>query len=141
PCRVESVVLTFEATLSDPTFVGSGGSDPRDNTTGFEVLSAAAVAFTIDVSPDDTEWTTVYSTTSGTGGTVTITLPQPVTARYVRMTASKRSNGNPLGLNGFEVYGTTQTHRPNATGWTNWPAQHAPLPALALGADGTVPLE
>ncbi|HEY3871919.1 MAG TPA: discoidin domain-containing protein [Actinocrinis sp.] len=141
PCLVSSVVLTFEATLSDPTFVGSGGSDPRDNTTGFEVLSAAAVAFTIDVSSDDKQWTTVYSTTAGTGGVMTITLPSPVTARYVRMSASKRSNGNPLGLNGFEVYGTATAHRPAATGWTLWPVQHGSLPALELGADGTVPLE
>jgi len=141
PCRVESVVLTFEATLSDPTFVGSGGSDPRDDTTGFEVLSAAALAFTIDVSTDDDQWTTVYRTTSGTGGVMAITLPEPVTARYVRMSASKRSNGNPLGLNGFEVYGLAPGKRPEATGWTDWPVQHGALPALEVGADGTVPLE
>ena len=141
PCRVESVVLTFEATLSDPTFVGSGGSDPRDNTTGFEVLSAAAVAFTIDVSTDGQTWTSAYSTTSGTGGVMTITLPEPVTARWVRMSASQRSNGNPLGLNGFEVYGVASAHRPEASGWTDWPTLHGPLPALGFGADGTVPLE
>jgi F5/8 type C domain len=141
PCHIESVVLTFEATLSDPTFVGSGGIDPRDNTTGFEVLSAAAVAFTLDVSDDGHTWTSVYDTTAGTGGVMTITLPAPVTARWVRMTATKRSNGNPLGLNGFSVYGQSQQQRPPATGWTNWPAHGEPSPPLQAGADGTVPVE
>jgi glycosyl hydrolase family 2/Ig-like domain-containing protein/F5/8 type C domain-containing protein len=141
PCQIESVVLTFEATLSDPTFVGSGGIDPRDNTTGFEVLSAAAAAFTLDVSADGHTWTSVYDTTAGTGGVMTITLPAPVTARWIRMTATKRSNGNPLGLNGFSVYGQSQGHRPPATGWTNWPARHEPSPPLQADADGTVPVE
>ncbi|HEV2373203.1 MAG TPA: discoidin domain-containing protein [Streptosporangiaceae bacterium] len=141
PCLIESVVLTFEATLSDPTFIGSGGINPRDNTTGFEVLSAAATAFTIDVSNNRNQWTTVYSTDAGTGGVMTITLPQPVTARYVRMSVTGRSNGNPLGLNGFEVYGTAPAPRPTVTGWTDWPVQHTPPPPLKLGADGTVPLE
>lgn len=141
PCQIESVVLTFEATLSDPTFVGTPGSNPRSNTTGSEVLSAAAVAFTLDVSADGHTWTSVYDTTAGTGGVMTITLPAPVTARWVRMTATRRSNGNPLGLNGFSVYGQSQGQRPPATGWTNWPVRHEPAPPLEAGADGTVPVE
>ena len=72
---------------------------------------------------------------------MTITLPKPVNARHVRMTSTKRSNGNPLGLNGFEVYGTSTRDRPAATGWTDWPSSTARCPALRSRADGTVPVE
>ncbi|HZC27616.1 MAG TPA: discoidin domain-containing protein, partial [Actinopolymorphaceae bacterium] len=140
-CRVESIELTFEATLSDPTFVGAGGTNPRDNTTGFEVLSACAVEFFIDVSLDNKAWQTVYRTTSGAGAVMTIPLPAPVSARWIRLTATKRSNGNPLGLNGFAVFGTCDQPRPSATGWTNWPVEHSPPPQLQVADDGTVPLE
>jgi hypothetical protein len=141
PCRITSVVLTFEAALGDPTFVGAGGSDPRDDTSGFEVLSAAAVAFTLDVSTDGTTWHTVYRTDDGTGAVLTVTLPRPVTGRWIRLTATKRSNGNPLGLNGFAVYGSCDQPRPAATGWTDWPVDRPPAPPLKAAADGSVPLE
>jgi hypothetical protein len=141
PCRVTSVVLTFEAALSDPTFVGSGGSNPRNNTSGFEVLSAAATAFTLDVSTDGKTWTIAYETTAGPGGVTTIDLGAPVTARWLRLTATRRSNGNPLGLNGFSVYGESGAHRPAAKGWTTWPVHHGAAPALTTAPDGSVPLE
>ena len=57
------------------------------------------------------------------------------------MTVTKRSNANPLGLNGFEVYGTAKGHRPAATGWTDWGTHDHEAPALKVADDGTVPLE
>ena len=83
----------------------------------------------------------MYRTTAGTGGVVNIQLPRPVTARWVRMTSRKRSNPNPLGLNGFEVYGSPKGHRPSATGWTDWGTHSGPAPKLAVADDGTVPVE
>ncbi|MGW1623839.1 hypothetical protein [Streptomyces sp. NPDC002172] len=87
----------------------------------------------------------MYRSTSGTGGVVDIPLAEPATAHWVRMTALRRSDANPLGVNGFQVYGTAPAHRPEATGWTDWGTHHGPAPALAVAAadddDGTVPLE
>ncbi|MFJ1588168.1 discoidin domain-containing protein [Streptomyces sp. NPDC088197] len=140
-CEVDSVKLTFEATVNDPVFTPSDSGNPRDSTTGQEILSSCAVDFVIETSRDQHAWTTVYRTTSGTGGVVDIALDRKVTARWVRLTVRKRSNANPLGLNGFAVYGTSRAHRPAATGWTDWGTHHHHAPALKTAADGTVPLE
>ncbi|GII30163.1 discoidin domain-containing protein [Planotetraspora mira] len=140
-CRVESIRLTFEATADDPVFVPSSGGNPRDSTTGQEILSSCAVDFTVETSRDNRSWTTVHRATSGTGGVVEIGLATPVVARWVRMTVSRRSTANPLGLNGFEVYGKPLASRPSATGWTDWGTHHHKAPALQVAADGTVPLE
>ena len=118
PCQIESVVLVFEATSSDPAWVPASGSNPYVNTTGWEVTSSCATSFRLDVSPDGSAWSTVYQTTSGAGGTVQIPLAQPVTARWVRMTATQQSNSTPLQVNSFQVYGTCVSPRPPATGWT-----------------------
>ncbi|MFC8080183.1 discoidin domain-containing protein [Streptomyces sp. NPDC057307] len=140
-CTVDSVRLTFEATADDPVFTPSPSGSPRDNTTGQEILSSCAVAFTIETSRDRRTWTTVHRTTAGTGGVVEIKLDKATTARWVRMTVTKRSNANPLGLNGFEVYGSAKGRRPAATGWTDWGTNDHKAPALKVAEDGTVPLE
>jgi hypothetical protein len=140
-CRVDRVRLTFEADASDPVFTPPTSGNPRQGTTGKEILSSYATQFVVETSRDRGSWTGVYRTTAGTGGVVDIPLPKPVTARWVRMTARRRSGALPLGLNGFEVYGTAPKHRPGATGWTDWGTHHGDAPRLTVGADGTVPLE
>ncbi|MFE3167902.1 discoidin domain-containing protein [Streptomyces sp. NPDC059224] len=140
-CRVESLRLVFEATADDPPFTDSPSGSPRDNTTGQEILSSCAVGFVVETSTDHRSWTTVYRTESGTGGVMEIALPEPATARWVRMTVHKRSNSNPLGLNGLQVYGTCRTARPEVTGWTDWETRHHTPEPLRADADGTVPLE
>jgi hypothetical protein len=79
---------------------------------GAKIVWEAAYAkeYTIDVSSDGTDWTTVYSTTSGTGGTTDYTFS--ATARYIRMYSVKRNNqaqywGN--SIYEFEVYGNLMT--------------------------------
>jgi hypothetical protein len=142
PCQVESVVLVFEATVSDPEWVPAQGSNPYVNTTGWEIMSSCATAFQLDVSTDGSTWSTVYQTTTGTGGEVQIPLATAVAARWVRMTATQQSNGSPLQVNSFQVYGTSEVPRPPATGWSNWGSQvPAPPPALTTAPDGTVPIE
>ena len=142
PCQIESVVLVFEATASDPEWIPAQGSNPYVDTTGWEIMSSCATAFQLDVSTDGTTWSTVYQTTTGTGGEVQIPLATTVTARWVRMTATQQSNGSPLQVNSFQVYGTSEVPRPPATGWTNWGSQvPAPPPALTTAPDGTVPIE
>ncbi|MHA3700829.1 discoidin domain-containing protein [Jatrophihabitans sp. YIM 134969] len=135
-CTVEAVTLTFEALASDPPFDGDYGQ-----TDGSQVLSSAATAFTVEVSTDTTTWKQVYATTSGPGGVVAITLDAPVKARWVRMTATAQANANPVGLNGFQVWGTTTATRPPASGWTSWDGLRRSAPALTVAADGSVPLE
>ncbi|MBM9504071.1 discoidin domain-containing protein [Actinacidiphila acididurans] len=140
-CRVTSVRLTFEAAAGDPVFIPATSGNWSDGTTGQEILSSYATEFVVETSLDNRSWSSVYRTTSGTGGAVDIAPSAPVTARWVRMTATKRSTGNPLGLNGFEVYGTPGGDRPAATGWTDWGRHTRVAPPLTTAADGTVPLE
>ncbi|MEU6098306.1 discoidin domain-containing protein [Streptomyces sp. NPDC047079] len=139
-CQVSWIRLTFEADAGDPVFTPPGSGNWSNGTTGKEILSSYALDFVVETSRDKRSWTSVYRTTAGAGGVVDIHL-EPVTARWVRMTARKRSSANPLGLNGFEVYGTVEGHRPAATGWTDWGTHPAQAPRLSVGRDGTVPLE
>ncbi|MFF3752563.1 discoidin domain-containing protein [Streptomyces sp. NPDC002018] len=140
-CEVDSVRLTFEATADDPPYQDAPGGNPRDRTTGAEILSSCAVDFVVETSRDHHSWTEIHRTSSGKGGVVEISLKKPVTARWVRLTVHKRSNDNPLGLNGFQVYGTAPGHRPEATGWTDWGTRHREAVPLKVADDGTVPLE
>ena len=66
--------------------------------------SAYATAFQIQTSPDGTNWTTIYSTTTGTGGTQTLNISG--TGRYVRMYGTHRATGYGYSLWEFQVYGT-----------------------------------
>jgi hypothetical protein len=138
-CRIEAVTLVFEAKAGDPPFDFSGGN-PWGQTTGQEILSSAAVDFRLDVSGDGSSWRTVHTASASQGGVVNVTLPSPVTGRWVRLTSTRRTNANPLGLNGFQVFGTCDRARPAAKGWTEW-GTHRGAPALTVAADGTVPLE
>ncbi|WP_328463454.1 discoidin domain-containing protein [Streptomyces sp. NBC_00448] len=140
-CDVTSLRLTFEAKEGDPVFLEGPSGNRWDGTTGQEILSSYAVDFVVETSRDHTSWTSLYRTGAGTGGVVEIAPATPVTARWVRLTVRKRSSANPLGLNGFEVYGTARGHRPGATGWTDWGSHHHTPPALKAADDGTVPLE
>jgi hypothetical protein len=66
--------------------------------------TAYAKAFQIQVSPDATTWTTIYSTTTGTGGTQT--LPVNGSGRFVRMLGTARATGYGYSLWEFQVFGT-----------------------------------
>ncbi|NKE61916.1 glycosyl hydrolase [Lentzea sp. PSKA42] len=138
-CRVSSFVLVFEAKLGDPTFVPAPSYQPRTDTTGAEILSAAALSFRVDVSTDNHTWRDVYRTEDGMGAETRIVLDNPVDARWVRLVATRRSNDNPLGLNGFQIYGTSDKRRPDVKGWTDWRSS-GKVPALKPGPDNTVEL-
>ncbi|MGW1618675.1 discoidin domain-containing protein [Streptomyces sp. NPDC002172] len=140
-CEVTRIRLTFEADAADPVFTPPATGNPADGTTGKEILSSYALDFLVETSLDEKSWTSVHRTTAGTGGVVDVQLPRPAPARWVRMTCRKRSSPLPLGLNGFEVYGTPQGHRPPATGWTDWGTRHGAAPGLTVADDGTVPVE
>ncbi len=69
--------------------------------------TAYATAFQIQVSPDASTWTTIYSTTTGTGGTQTLNVSG--TGRYVRMYGTARGTPYGYSLWEFQVYGTAGT--------------------------------
>ena len=66
--------------------------------------TAYATAFQIQVSADGTTWTTIYSTTTGTGGTQTLTVSG--TGRYIRMYGTARATPYGYSLWEFGVYTT-----------------------------------
>jgi hypothetical protein len=76
--------------------------------------AAFASAFGIQVSNDAATWTSIYSTTTGTGGTQTLTVSG--TGRYVRMYGTARATGYGYSLWEFSVYaGATGTPSPTPT--------------------------
>ena len=65
--------------------------------------TAYAKAFQVQVSNDGVNWTTIYSTTSGVGGTTTLT--GSVSGRYVRIYGTQRGTGWGYSLWEFGIYG------------------------------------
>src|SRR6185436_3529132 len=66
--------------------------------------AAYATAFQIQTSNDATNWTNVYSTTTGTGGVQNLSVTG--SGRYVRMYGTARATQYGYSLWEFEVYGT-----------------------------------
>ena len=67
--------------------------------------AAYATAFQIQTSGNASTWSTVYSTTAGTGGTQTLAVSG--TGRYVRLYGTARATGYGYSLWKLQVYGTT----------------------------------
>jgi hypothetical protein len=67
--------------------------------------SAYARSFQVQTSADGNAWTTVYSTTTGAGGTQTLNVSG--TGRYVRMYGTVRNGGYGYSLWELKVYGTS----------------------------------
>jgi hypothetical protein len=69
--------------------------------------AAYATAFQIQTSADGTNWTTIFSTTTGTGGTQTLNVTG--SGRYVRMLGTARATQFGYSLWEFQVFGTAGT--------------------------------
>ncbi|MBG6104945.1 hypothetical protein IW249_005359 [Micromonospora vinacea] len=82
-------------------------------------------AFQLQTSDDGATWTTIYSTTTGTGGTQNLTVTGA--GRYVRMNGTARGTGYGYSLWEFQVYGETGGTTPTC-GSTNV-AQGSPATA------------
>jgi hypothetical protein len=65
--------------------------------------AAYARAFQIQASADGTNWTTIYSTTTGTGGVQTI--PVNGAGRHVRISGTQRATPYGYSLWEFQVFG------------------------------------
>src|ERR1700754_808268 len=66
--------------------------------------SAYATGFQLQTSSDAATWTTIYSTTTGTGHTQTLNVSG--TGRYVRLYGTARATGYGFSLWEFQVYGS-----------------------------------
>ncbi|NJP45096.1 family 16 glycosylhydrolase [Streptomyces sp. PRB2-1] len=66
--------------------------------------AAYAKAFQIQTSNDGTNWTTIYSTTAGTGGNQTLNVSG--SGRYVRMYGTQRATQYGYSLYEFQVFGS-----------------------------------
>ena len=106
---------------------------------------AYATAFQIQTSPDAVTWTSIYSTTTGTGGVQTLTVSG--SGRYVRMNGTVRALPYGYSLWEFEVYGTggatatvtrTPTTGPTATK-TNTPTATASLGLTSTRTNTALP--
>ena len=103
----------WSSAFSDPQWLEVDlGSEQNICSIGILWEAAYATAFQIQVSNDNTNWTTVYSTTTGTGGNQTFSIS--TTARYVRMYGTARATQFGYSIFEFDVYGLTTT--PPVTG-------------------------
>ncbi len=98
----------WSSASSDPQWLEVDlGSQQQICSVGILWEAAYATAFQIQVSNDNSTWTTVYSTTTGTGGNETF--PISVTARYIRMYGTARGTQFGYSIFEFYVYGLTTT--------------------------------
>jgi hypothetical protein len=79
--------------------------------------AAYASAFQIQISPDATTWTTIYATTTGTGGTQTLAVTG--SGRYIRVLGTARGTPYGYSLWEFGVHGTGggTTNPPDDSFW------------------------
>ncbi|MFJ7217444.1 discoidin domain-containing protein [Amycolatopsis sp. NPDC098790] len=98
----------WSSTAADPQWLQIDlGATTGVNQVVLSWEAAYATAFQIQLSADGTTWTSVYSTTTGTGGTHTI--PVSGSGRYVRLLGTARATGYGYSLWEFQVFGTAAT--------------------------------
>ncbi|MCW2598990.1 MAG: Glucan endo,3-beta-glucosidase, partial [Frankiales bacterium] len=98
----------WSSAFSDPQWLEVDlGSTAAVSQVVLQWEAAYATAFQVQTSPDGTNWTTIYSTTTGTGGTQTLNVTG--TGRYVRMYGTARATPYGYSLWEFQVYGTGGT--------------------------------
>jgi hypothetical protein len=127
-CGTTNLALNKTATASSTENAGTPAADAVDGNTGTRWSSAFsdpqwlevdlgssqaicqvtlqweaayATAFQIQTSADGTNWTTIYSTTTGTGGTQTLAVSG--TGRYIRMYGTTRATQYGYSLWEFQV--------------------------------------
>ena len=92
-------------------------------------------AFQIQTSPDAVTWTSVYSTTTGTGGVQNLTVSG--TGRYVRMYGTARGTGYGYSLWEMQVFGTAGSGGGTSTCGTTDVALNRPATASSMQSSGT----
>jgi hypothetical protein len=106
----------WSSQFTDPQWIYTDLGQPYNiNEVKLSWETAYGKAYQIQVSNDATNWTTIYSTTTGTGGTNDITGLNSV-GRYVRMYGTVRGTGWGYSLWEFQVYGTSLSENEVAQG-------------------------
>jgi beta-glucosidase len=95
----------WESTWSDPQWLQVDlGATASITQIVLQWETASAKAYQIQTSTDGANWTSIYSTTTGPGGTETLTVTG--SGRYVRLSGTQRNTGYGYSLWEFQVYGT-----------------------------------
>ena len=95
----------WSSAFSDPQWLEVDlGSSASITQVVLQWEAAYATAFQIQTSPDGTNWTSIFSTTTGTGGTQTLNISG--TGRFVRMFGTTRATQFGYSLFEFQVFGT-----------------------------------
>jgi hypothetical protein len=103
----------WSSAFSDPQWIQVDlGSSVSISQVVLNWEAAYGKAFQIQVSNDAAGWSSIYSTTTGTGGTQTLSVSGA--GRYVRMYGTQRGTGYGYSLWEFQVYGTTGCGGTNA---------------------------
>jgi beta-glucosidase-like glycosyl hydrolase len=98
----------WESAYTDPQWLEVDlGSQTQICSASLLWETAYASAFQIQVSTDNANWNTVYSTTTATGGSESFTFS--ATGRYIRVYATKRATQWGDSILEFDVYGLTTT--------------------------------
>jgi beta-glucosidase len=126
----------WSSAASDPQWlqVDLGATDTVTSVT-LTWESAYGKAFKIQVSTDAQNWTDAYSTTTGTGGTQSLSVNG--SGRYVRMNGTARGTGYGYSLWEFQVYGSTGTSGGGDTCGTTDAAQGRTATASSTENGGT----
>ena len=96
---------SVSGTTADPSWLAVDlGASSTVNQVILRWENAYGKAYQIQVSPDGSTWTTVFTQTAGQGGVENISFPA-VSARYVRMQGTVRATAYGYSLYEFEVYG------------------------------------
>src|SRR5947209_2156564 len=111
----------WSSAFSDPQWLEVDlGSSQSICQVGLQWEAAYATAFQIQTSADNATWTTVFSTTTGTGGTQALNVTG--TGRYIRMNGTARATQYGYSLFEFQVFSSsTTTTGPGCTGQSNTP--------------------
>jgi len=112
----------WSSAFSDPQWLQVDlGSSATINRVVLNWEAAYASAFTIQTSADGAAWTTINTTTNGTGGVQTLNVTG--SGRYVKLTTTKRATQYGASLWEFQVFGTggaQPTATPTGTATAGW---------------------
>ena len=129
----------WSSEFSDPQWIRVDlGGNATVNRVILTWEAAYATAFQLQLSNDGNAWTTIYGTTTGTGGTQTLNVTG--TGRYIRMNGTARATGYGYSLWEFQVFGSVDTasSTPPMLSPPTRPPSTVDQFALAAPADGAM---
>jgi beta-glucanase (GH16 family) len=128
----------WSSAFSDPQWIQVDlGQSANVDQVAVNWEAAYAKAFTVQVSDNASTWTTIYSTSTSTGGVQT--LATTGTGRYVRLNLTTRATQYGYSLWEFQVFGTFGGSNPPDPGPTGLLSYNKPATASSFQDDGACP--